>query len=212
MTFRHLSCLAVLLVSALGPSAGAVTYLKAELRNPEVAARFFGNDTMFVWLSNLGDGRVVSRAKVEGGAFTLAIPEKPANVKYRRYEVCDGVRVRAKAPVLTYTPETMMLYNRATDRAIGPIIQADDPRTPTRTVQYLYSTAPASIVGRCTYLNQEYRLKLRRGWNVVLHVQGQGRERYTVTNATQALPFWVQGDLKFEKVSRVLPPSFFRDF
>jgi len=199
---------------SLSGAAGAVSLaLPGRIANPDAVKSYFGTlDGVVLWLSNMRDGKVVGRAVIDphDGSFHLPLPITPPT-PHRPYEVCPGPSVKP-ARILTYTPETMMLYNRRTDKAIGPVMQADNPRNPTRIVNYVYSATPASVRGRCDSMNIEYHLKLRRGWNAVetSSVSTPRGMTVLVRNATTRLPFWVTGDLKFTQVRQVLPASFFQ--
>ena len=159
-----------------------------------------------VWLTNLAQGNVVSRAALHGDSFFLNIPTS-LNLPLTPLDLCDGVSVTPKR-VPVYQTETLLLYNRAQDRLVGPLIQADDARNPTRIVRWMYSDVAATVKGRCEGLNTSYDLKLRRGWNGVMTESVSGHFR--VLNPDRNLPYWVLGDLKFERASRTLPASFFR--
>ncbi|WP_425146492.1 hypothetical protein [Deinococcus sp.] len=75
------------------------------------------------------------------------------------FEACDGVKL--SAPVRVYQTETILLYNNTLNRAVGPVIQADRLKDPTKVVRWLYSDRVADIRGRCTGLNTSYKLTLR---------------------------------------------------
>ncbi|ADV67435.1 hypothetical protein [Deinococcus maricopensis] len=198
--------LTVLTLTLLAPSASAVAIL-GHLSNAAVLPSLMGTDQdVYVWLTNMTQGRVVSRAALKDGTFLLNIPAALA-LPTRPLDVCSGVTVKpARVPV--YQTETLVLYNRAHDRLLGPLVQADDPRTPTRIVRWMYSDVAATVQGRCTGLNTTYNLKLRKGWNGVMTVSTSGN--FHVTNPDRNLPYWLLGDLKLDQASRTLPASFFR--
>lgn len=209
----RLSLLLLLGITTTNAAHATALSLQGRVANPELVRRYFGTtDKVAVWLSDMSEGRVVSRALLgpEGRTFTLQLPDTLGR-HVRPYEICDGPTMTPSG-VRTYTPETLMLYHRSLNRALGPVVQTDDPRDPTKSTTYIYSDRAARIQGRCTNLNQQYDLTLRPGWNPVTTTSRVTRTGNTlfIARATENLPFWVTDSLKFDKVDRVLPASFFQ--
>jgi len=187
-------------------SHAAAVNIQGTLGNPAAIPRLMGTaDQVYILFASYTQASVIGRAEVKNGSFFLDVPDGQT-LKLRPYQACDGVHPSAAAQV--YQTETILLYNNALNRAVGPVIQADRLVDPTRVVHWLYSDRPTAVHGRCSGVSTTYDLDLRRGWNAVLTVtQGTG---VMYTNLKQALPYWVSGDLSFNHARSALPKSFFQ--
>lgn len=191
-------------------SAAQAVNIQGTLGNPGDIQRLIGRSAhTFILFASYTQAAVVGRAEVKNGQFYLDVPDGQA-LQLHPYRACDGVRLSAPAQV--YQTETILLYSNELNRAIGPVLQADRPKNPSKVVQWLYSDRAASVQGQCSGLNTRYDLQLRKGWTAVLSVSRSvgAQIGVTYTNASERLPYWVSGDLRFDRARSTLPAGFFR--
>ncbi|MFC4453704.1 hypothetical protein [Deinococcus sonorensis] len=189
---------------AFAPPASALG-IQGQLANPAVVSRLMGSSSgVYVFLTSVASGTVAGLAPLTGDHFYLQVPDTQPR-RLAALEICDGPTLSAHPRV--YQAETMLLYSKALNRVVGPLIQADDPANPSRTVRWMYSDRAAAIQGQCRGLSTRYDLTLRQGWNAVMTVNDDARLTYS--NARQRLPYWVQGNLTLNNARSVLPAGFF---
>ncbi|GGR95839.1 hypothetical protein [Deinococcus sedimenti] len=193
-------CLTLLLGTVtLAPAASFS--LGGELRNPAQTAPL-GSGPLTVLLTNLSGGWLLGMGPLKGTRFNVVVPTgfKPP---VQPLEVCSGVTVAPKG-ARTYTAETLLLFNAATN-SVATLVQADHPTTPTRRGQWVYSDRTVTLRGRCAGLNTTYDLTLRPGWTGVTTENRDGR--FEIRNATANLPYWVQPVLT--RAARATFPTLF---
>lgn len=206
MSLRPVS--AVLLIT-LASSSLAVN-IHGTIGNPRDIARFMGTaDQVYILFASYTQTSVAGRAAVTSGTFFLDVPDGQ-RLTTRPYYACEGVK--PSEPAQVYQTETILLYNNALNRAIGPVTQADRAVNPSRVVHWLYSDRNASVIGKCNGQNTRYDLQLKHGWNAVLTVSRDDQDQIGIlfTNLKSALPYWVSGDLKIDQARTSLPKGFFQ--
>ncbi|UWX64820.1 hypothetical protein [Deinococcus rubellus] len=191
---------------AKSPPTSFVT-IQGHLANPEQVRRLLPVGTPAVWLTNLVQGRLVGRAVLNQDSFYLPVPLN-LRLPLQPFQACYGVSA-VPASLQTYQAETMLLYSFSADRIVGPLVQADDPRTPVRSSRWVCADRAATVRGRCTGLNTHYNLKFQRGWNAVMTVSQTGN--FSITNLDRLLPYWLLDDFKLNKASSTLPAQLFKD-
>ncbi|ULH14267.1 hypothetical protein MF271_01730 (plasmid) [Deinococcus sp. KNUC1210] len=166
------------------------------------------SDGVYVLFASFTQASVSGRGALKNGQFFLTIPDNQ-QLHLKPFEACDGVK--PSQPIKVYQTETILLYSQALNRTVGPLLQADAPKDPTRVVRWLYSSGNATVLGRCTGLNTSYDLTLHQGWNAVLTAtekqkNGNGQ---LYTNVREQLPYWLSGDFKLDRARSTLPAAFF---
>ncbi|MGY2893048.1 hypothetical protein [Deinococcus sp. UYEF24] len=201
-------CLFSALAVFVALDAAGAAGIRGQLGNPQDVKRLMGrSDDVYVLFASFTQASVVGRGELKDGGFFLTIPDTQT-LRLRPFEVCDGVRT--SVPIRVYQTETILLYNNALNRAVGPLIQANTAVNPSKVARWMYSDKPATVVGQCTGLSTSYDLTLKAGWNAVLAVSATDSGKLVYTNLNEQLPYWLSGDFKFDKARITLPAAFFK--
>ncbi|GGR20792.1 hypothetical protein GCM10008957_36470 [Deinococcus ruber] len=164
------------------------------------------SDGVYVLFASFTQASVSGRGALKNGQFFLNIPDnQPLHLK--AFEACDGVK--PSQPIKVYQTETILLYSQALNRTVGPLLQADAPKDPTRVVRWLYSSGNATVLGRCNGVNTRYDLTLHQGWNAVLAETQKDGIGQLYTNVREQLPYWLSGDFRLDRARSTLPAAFF---
>ena len=165
------------------------------------------SDGVYVLFASFTQSSVVGRGELRDGKFFLTIPDTQT-LKLRPFEVCDGVNT--SVPIRVYQTETILLYNNDLNRAVGPLTQANTAVNPSKVARWMYSDKPATVLGQCAGLSTSYDLTLKAGWNAVLAVSAADSGKLLYTNLNEQLPYWLSGDLRFDRARTTLPAAFFK--
>ena len=207
MNVRSLFVPLYLYTTALTFNPALAIGIRGTLGNPQDVQRLMGrSDGVYVLFASFTQASVSGRGALKNGQFYLEIPDNQ-HLQLRAFEACEGVK--PSQPIRVYQTETILLYSQALNRTVGPLLQADAPKDPTRVVRWLYSSGNASVLGRCNGVNTRYDLTLHQGWNAVLSQTQKDGIGQLYTNVREQLPYWLSGDFRLDRARSTLPATFF---